>query len=79
MANWYRDEVREFFDAVMTLETREECFAFFSDICTVTEIQSISQRLQVAKLLRQGLSYNAITAKTSVSAATISYRRRRTP
>lgn len=72
MANWYRDEVREFFDAVMTLETREECFAFFSDICTVTEIQSISQRLQVAKLLRQGLSYNAITAKTSVSAATIS-------
>ncbi len=72
MANWYNEDVRELFDAVLTLQTREECFAFFSDICTVTEIQSISQRLRVAELLRQGMSYNAITAKTGVSAATIS-------
>lgn len=72
MANWYNEDVRELFDAVLTLKTQEECFAFFSDICTVTEIQSISQRLRVAELLRQGLSYNAITAKTGVSAATIS-------
>ena len=72
MANWYNEDVRELFDAVLTLKTQEECFAFFSDICTVTEIQSISQRLRVAELLRQGMSYNAITAKTGVSAATIS-------
>ena len=72
MANWYNEDVKELFDAVLTLKTREECFAFFSDICTVTEIQSISQRLRVAELLRQGMSYNAITAKTGVSAATIS-------
>jgi TrpR-related protein YerC/YecD len=72
MANWYNEDVAELFDAVLTLKTREECFAFFSDICTVTEIQSISQRLRVAELLRSGMSYNAITAKTGVSAATIS-------
>ena len=72
MANWYNEDVAELFDAVLTLKTREECFAFFSDICTVTEIQSISQRLGVAELLRSGMSYNAITAKTGVSAATIS-------
>ena len=72
MANWYNEDVKELFDAVLTLKTREECFAFFSDICTVTEIQSISQRLRVAELLRKGMSYNAITAKTGVSAATIS-------
>ena len=72
MANWYNNDVKEFFDAVLTLRNREDCFAFFSDICTVTEIQSISQRLRVAELLRQGISYNAITAQTGVSAATIS-------
>ena len=72
MANWYNEDIAELFDAVLTLKTREECFAFFSDICTVTEIQSISQRLRVAELLRSGMSYNAITAKTGVSAATIS-------
>ena len=72
MANWYNEDVAELFDAVLTLKTREECFAFFSDICTVTEIQSIPQRLRVAELLRSGMSYNAITAKTGVSAATIS-------
>ena len=72
MANWYNEDVKELFDAILTLETREDCFAFFSDICTVTEIQSISQRLRVAELLRRGMSYNAITAKTGVSAATIS-------
>ena len=72
MANWYNEDIAELFDAVLTLKTREECFALFSDICTVTEIQSISQRLRVAELLRSGMSYNAITAKTGVSAATIS-------
>ena len=72
MANWYNEDVKELFDAILTLESREDCFAFFSDICTVTEIQSISQRLRVAELLRKGMSYNAITAKTGVSAATIS-------
>ncbi len=72
MANWYNEDVKELFDAILTLESREDCFAFFSDICTVTEIQSISQRLRVAELLRRGMSYNAITAKTGVSAATIS-------
>ncbi|MCR5136433.1 MAG: TrpR YerC/YecD [Oscillospiraceae bacterium] len=72
MNNWYNDDIRNFFRAVLSLRDEEECLAFFTDICTVTEMQSISQRLRVAMLLREGTSYNSITAETGVSAATIS-------
>ncbi|MDI1745716.1 YerC/YecD family TrpR-related protein, partial [Staphylococcus aureus] len=44
----------ELFDAILTLENREECYQFFDDLCTVNEIQSLSQRLQVAKMIKQG-------------------------
>ncbi|MEJ7459064.1 YerC/YecD family TrpR-related protein, partial [Staphylococcus saprophyticus] len=44
----------ELFDAILTLENREECYEFFDDLCTVNEIQSLSQRLQVAKMIKQG-------------------------
>lgn len=43
----------ELFDAILTLENREECYQFFDDLCTVNEIQSLSQRLQVAKMIKQ--------------------------
>jgi len=58
--------------ALLTLNNEEECFNFFDDICTVTEIKSMAQRLEVAVLLRKGMSYNDIAKETGASSATIS-------
>ncbi|GGI02402.1 MULTISPECIES: YerC/YecD family TrpR-related protein [Mammaliicoccus] len=62
----------ELFDAILTLETREECYQFFDDICTVNELQSFSQRLQVAKMIKQGYTYAHIEKESGASTATIS-------
>lgn len=62
----------ELFDAVLTLETREECYQFFDDLCTVNELQSLSQRLQVAKMIKQGYTYATIKKESGASTATIS-------
>ncbi len=72
MSNWYTDEVRAFFEAVLTLQNAEECRCFFEDVCTVKEIREISQRLRVAGMLREGTSYAVINSETGVSTATIS-------
>lgn len=61
-----------FFDAILKLENLEECYRFFEDICTVKEVQSISQRFKVAKLLRMNKTYNEIEKETGASTATIS-------
>ena len=50
----------------------EECYRFFEDLCTVTELQALSQRMEVAALLRRGETYSAIAEKTGASTATIS-------
>ena len=60
------------FQAILTLETPEECDAFFADICTVKEMQAMAQRLQVASQLDEGKNYNAVCADTGASSATIS-------
>ena len=60
----------ELFDAILTLKDREECYQFFDDLCTVNEIQSLSQRLQVAKMIKQGFTY--ATIESGASTATIS-------
>lgn len=64
--------LNELFDAILTLETREECYQFFDDLCTVNELQSLSQRLQVAKMIKQGYTYATIEAESGASTATIS-------
>lgn len=61
-----------FFNSVLKLESLEECYAFFEDVCTVKEIQSIAQRVVVAKLLTEGMIYSDIVEKTGASTATIS-------
>lgn len=66
------DQVDSFFEAVLLLENKEECYKFFEDICTIKEIKSISQRLEVAKLLKANKTYNEIEAATGASTATIS-------
>ncbi|MBQ6554800.1 MAG: TrpR YerC/YecD [Firmicutes bacterium] len=60
------------FDGIMQLKTREECYAFFEDICTIHEIQSLAQRFEVAGMLQKGITYSEIAAKTGASTATIS-------
>lgn len=66
------EQVDGLFEAILQLETMEECYRFFEDICTVKEIQAISQRLEVAKLLRLNKTYSEIEEKTGASTATIS-------
>jgi len=65
-------QIDDFFEAVLQLETIEECYRFFEDICTIKEIQSIAQRLEVAKLLTLNKTYNEIEEETGASTATIS-------
>ena len=72
MANWYTQDVETLFEAILTLKSVEECRLFFEDACTVKEIREISQRLQVARMLRNGSSYASINGETGVSTATIS-------
>ena len=67
-----RRSIDELFDAILTLKDREECYQFFDDLCTVNEIQSLSQRLQVAKMIKQGFTYATIEQKSGASTATIS-------
>jgi len=60
------------FDAVLTLKSREECYSFFEDVCTINELFTISQRLMVAKMLTEGKTYIDISESTGASTATIS-------
>ena len=64
--------VEQLFDAILSLENREECFDFFEDVCTINELLSLSQRFEVAKMLREHKTYLDIAEKTSASTATIS-------
>ena len=72
MCNWHNDSTDELCKALLSLKTQEECYAFLEDICTIKELLEMSQRLSVAKLLSQGMSYAQISQKTGVSTATIS-------
>lgn len=65
-------ETDQLLKAVLALESMEECYRFFEDICTVSELRSIAQRFEVAKMLREGMTYTAIAEKTGASTATIS-------
>ena len=65
-------EVDELFKAILTLETKEECYQFFGDVCTINEILSLAQRFEVARMLRDGSTYLQISEKTGASTATIS-------
>ena len=68
----HTEAVEQLFDAILTLETKEECYSFFEDICTINEIYSIAQRLRVAKLLSEKKTYMEIAQETNASTATIS-------
>ena len=66
------ESVNRFFDAVLSLENKEECYRFFDDVCTVKELAAIAQRVEVAKMLREERTYLDIAKETGASTATIS-------
>ena len=66
------EEVDHLFDAILCIKDKEECYALFEDLCTVNELLSISQRYEVAKMLREDYTYRDIADKTGASTATIS-------
>lgn len=66
------DAVDGLFDAILQLKTRDECYTFFEDVCTINEILSLSQRLEVARMLREKKTYMEIAERTGASTATIS-------
>lgn len=59
------------FKAILSLETAEDCYAFFDDLCTIKELTAMVQRYEVADLLNQGLTFNEISERTGASPATI--------
>ena len=65
-------EADDFCDAILSLRSRDECYRFFQDVCTVNELVSMSQRFSVAKMLTQKKTYLEIAQKTGASTATIS-------
>ena len=65
------ESVDRLFQTILNLETVEECYAYFEDICTIKEIQDMSQRLDTAILLSKGMSYQKIAEAVDVSSATI--------
>lgn len=64
--------VDQLFEAILTLKDKDECYTFFEDVCTINELLSLSQRFEVAKMLRQKKTYLEISEKTGASTATIS-------
>lgn len=65
-------EIDQLFDAILSLTSKEDCYRFFEDLTTIKELQAMSQRWEVAKLLNEGKTYTEIETLTKASAATIS-------
>lgn len=66
------DQTDFLFDAILSLENKEECYRFFEDLCTSAELKAMSQRLLVAKMLTENKVYTEIVRETGASTATIS-------
>jgi TrpR-related protein YerC/YecD len=68
-----RDEnTDKLFESILLLNDVNECYSFFEDLCTISEIKALAQRLEVAKMLKNGVTYTEIAEKTGASTATIS-------
>src|SRR5438477_4442877 len=68
---WRTKEMRELFDAILSVESRPEAEAFFRDLCTLYELEAMAHRWQVARLLEQGLPYLEIAERTGASTTTV--------
>lgn len=73
MANKLKDDYLDYlFEGILTLETVDDCYNFFEDLCTVSELQEMSRRIVAARMLKDNHIYTEIAAKTGLSTATIS-------
>ncbi len=72
MARFNKESLQKLYKAILSLETERECDDFFEDICTIQELEALSQRLEVASLLKKGMSYSEVNKVTGASTATIS-------
>lgn len=72
MANFKSKSIDRLFEAFLNLESVDECYEFFEDLCTINEIKDMAQRLEAAELLEDGVNYITITKKLGISTATIS-------
>ena len=72
MKPYHNKDMDFLYRGILTLQTREECYAFFEDICTIKELQSLYQRFRVAYLLDSGSNYLEVSDTTGASSATIS-------
>lgn len=72
MTKLHSPEIDRLFQSILNLDSIDECVSFFEDICTIKEIQDMSQRLEVARLLNKNISYTEISKATGASTATIS-------
>ena len=70
--NIHSEAVDHLFEAILSLKDKEECYTFFEDVCTINELLSLSQRFEVARMLRQKKTYLEISEKTGAPTATIS-------
>ena len=71
MHKFNNEAIEKFYEAILSLENIQECKLFFDDVCTIQELEALSQRLEVAKLLCEGKSYNDINRITGASTTTI--------
>ena len=72
MIDLHNPSVDKLFSAILNLETHEDCYRFFEDICAVTELRAMEQRFDVAKMLHDGKVYTTILNETGASSATVS-------
>ena len=72
MANIHSESLDRLFRVILKLESTEECYRFFEDVCTIKELQDMAQRLDAAFLLDAGMNYQEISQEVGISTATIS-------
>ena len=72
MSDFHSESINRLFEAILGLQSVEECYSFFEDVCTIKELQDMGQRLDVAFMLDAGMNYQTISEEVNVSTATIS-------
>lgn len=72
MNEFEKEDLDKFYDAVLKLKDKSECYKFFEDLFTIKELNTVAQRLEVARLLKANMTFSEIEKKTGASSATIS-------
>ncbi len=68
----FENDIKDLFSVILSLETQEDCADLFEDLCTIKELEQMSQRVKAAKLLIEGMTYNQVMEQCEISSATLS-------